>query len=533
VFKLIDGEFTHADCYVEVLMDDMLFPSYSSAKIKSKAYTFNETGDAMVRELDFSKITLRLIEKVDRKGDDKEDHVIAKLTGSTLDTLQRCLYTPTQLTLRSKDGQEAKLTVSLKYLPVKMQLDLSESFNNSGTLRVEVLDAADLPAADRNGFSDPYAKFNLNGKEIFKTKTQKKTLHPAWNEFFEIQVRSRTAANFEVAVYDWDFGDKADFLGRAAINLNILEPFQAQEVTLGLDGKSGAIRLKMLFKPDYVTRSRQGSSTFHGTFAVPGKVIGAPVKGVGKGAVLVGGGVVKGASFLGRGFKRRKSRGGGSGEDLDDDVSAGATNGSAVESTLPPPALGVEGNLQRPATPIQSSASHGRHASWGARSISSQAGVSPSGAAETGTASFSIVSASGYPPGTNVRVHVRMATPKGEKEVHKTNDVENESGEVTFDPQKESFKVPCAADTQFKIVVKDHHTFKSDDELGEGVCFVDDQGSGGTEKAVNVGNGKVVLRSGFVPDERSSVAGSMEKSPKVLKRSLLGTKRESRASTPA
>ena len=45
----------------------------------------------MVRELDFSKITLRIIEHIDKKGEGDEDHVIAKLTGNTLDTLRRCL----------------------------------------------------------------------------------------------------------------------------------------------------------------------------------------------------------------------------------------------------------------------------------------------------------------------------------------------------------------------------------------------------------------------------------------------------------
>lgn len=44
-----------------------------------------------MRELDFSRITLRLKEKQDKKGDDDAEDVVAKLTGSTLDTLQRCL----------------------------------------------------------------------------------------------------------------------------------------------------------------------------------------------------------------------------------------------------------------------------------------------------------------------------------------------------------------------------------------------------------------------------------------------------------
>ncbi len=48
-------------------------------------------GDAFVRELDFSKITLRLVEKTDTKGDEEGENAIAKLTGPTLDTLRQCL----------------------------------------------------------------------------------------------------------------------------------------------------------------------------------------------------------------------------------------------------------------------------------------------------------------------------------------------------------------------------------------------------------------------------------------------------------
>ena len=45
----------------------------------------------MIRELDFSKITLRIIEHIDKDGENDEDHVIAKLVGNTVDTLRRCL----------------------------------------------------------------------------------------------------------------------------------------------------------------------------------------------------------------------------------------------------------------------------------------------------------------------------------------------------------------------------------------------------------------------------------------------------------
>jgi len=43
VFTLIDGDFAGTDCHLEILMDDMVFPSYASTKIKSRHTTFNES----------------------------------------------------------------------------------------------------------------------------------------------------------------------------------------------------------------------------------------------------------------------------------------------------------------------------------------------------------------------------------------------------------------------------------------------------------------------------------------------------------
>lgn len=49
-------------------------------------------GDAFIRELDVSRITLRLMERQDRKGGDEAgEHAIAKLEGDTLSTLQKSL----------------------------------------------------------------------------------------------------------------------------------------------------------------------------------------------------------------------------------------------------------------------------------------------------------------------------------------------------------------------------------------------------------------------------------------------------------
>lgn len=435
-------------------------------------------------------------------------------------------YKSTELVLKGNDGSTSKITVTLKYIPVKMTLDPSESINNMGTLRVDVLDAADLPAADRNGYSDPYCKFNLNGKEVYKTKIQKKTLHPAWNEFFECPVSSRIAAQFKVKVMDWDFGEKADLLGEAVINLELLDPFKQKEVVLGLDGKSGALRLKLLFRPDYVMRSRQGSSTFSGTFATPGKVIGAPVKGVGLVGGVVGGGVLKGASFLRHGFRNKKEKtdaGNGVAEFMEeepatDGVTAGTPQRANPVFDISPP---------QPQTPVQPFQPHNRSRSFGGTSVVSATGGMTS-KLETGTATFTVLSASGFPPSSKIQVHVKQLISKGAKEVHKTKPVKTSTGEVQW--EQEFFRVSCTPDTQFQVQVKDDKMFGGED-LGEALFVVDDSSSGG-EKSIKVGEGEVIIKTAFVQAEES-----LKASPRTPNRKSFLSRREkdrdtSRANTP-
>ncbi|KAI9790565.1 MAG: hypothetical protein M1833_001916 [Piccolia ochrophora] len=491
IFKLIEGDFSHTNCRVEVVIDDMRFPSYISSKAKSRHTKFDEIGDTFVRELDVSRITMRLREKPDSKGDDKHDATVAKLTGDTLGVLKQCLNNPAVLSLRDSEGGVSKIKVSLKYIPVKMQLDPAESINNMGNLRVDVLDAENLPAADRNGYSDPYCKFELNGKEVFKTNEQKKTLHPAWNEYFEVPVPSRIGANFSVTVFDWDAVGNDDLLGKADINLELLDPMAAHEYKLNLDGKSGTIRLRLVFRPDYVTRSRQGTSTFHGTFATPGKIVtgvaGAPIKGVG----MVGGGVAKGASVLRRGFRSKKK-----GEDVNGSMGVEEVG---APSSFDTPLLSVEGNGEAPATPpkgertLTGTPPHARSASFGARSFRGSS-EKPNGI-DTGSAHFTLLSAAGYPQSAHVRVQIKQVSGRGSKEIFKSKSVKSSSGAVQW--EKEAFKYDCTPDTQFQLQVKDHSTFRSED-LGEAVFYIDDS-SAGSEKTIKAGSGSVVLRTSFMP----------------------------------
>lgn len=425
--------------------------------------------------------------------------------------------------MKDEKGTVSSVKVSCKYIPVKMDLDPSESINNMGTLRIDVLDGTDLPSADRNGYSDPYCKFELNGEMIFKTQVQKKTLQPAWNEFFENEIQSRTAAELKCKVYDWDFAGDDDVLGDADVNLKELEPFRAQVMTLPLNGKSGSIRIRILFRPSYVTRSRQGSSTFSGTFAVPGKIVtgvaGAPIKGVGKGA-----------SFIRQGFKSIRT---GSQKDsvatiATEEMPVVNGNGNGTEAVAAGASLTVaktnasNGHAETLAPPV-----HGRKVSTSATSVHSALG---GGGAPKGEATITLVAAENYPASSNVMLVVKQL-PR-EKTVHKTKHVKASHGPIRFD---ETFTTACTADTQFQVQVRDHATFGSDSVLGQTLFFVDESGAA-QEKLVTAGSGHVVIKSTFVGKEGSEPASPPR--PVSTRMGFLGGKKEngravSREGTPA
>lgn len=518
IFKCIEGQISKTDTHIDVLMDDMMYPAYSTAKIKSQNQKFDEIGDCVVRELDFSKVTIRLRESRKDKEHD-EDDIVAKLTGDTMSTLKQCLNNPTVLTLKHNNGDLSKVKISLRYIPIQMTLDPSESINNMGELRVDLLDAVNLKAMDRNGKSDPYCVFELNDEKVFKSKVLKKTLHPTWNEFFDTKVPSRTAADFIVKIYDWDLAGDADFIGQARLDLTGLEPYKPVTKTYKLFSKKweagdyGEIRLRFLFKAAYVIRTRQGSSTFSGTFAVPGKIVtgvaGAPLK---VGGTVVGG-IGKGASAVKRGLFGGKSKT----NDIVEEEQAmeqAVVQGGGVRATgdgelqtvdsqnQPTASLNnlAENNMEQDVNSRNSLAPndtrHHRRSKSGTSiksNSTSRPDTSGSGA-ESGVASIRLVSASGFPTkDLNMRGRIRVSGGKT-KEILKSKSHKTSTGEVTWD---EMCTVTCTADQQFQVYVEDDHLFK-DQPLGDAFFYVADTGSG-KDLVLPVNGGQVVLKTSFRP----------------------------------
>uniref|UniRef100_A0AAY5E7E5 C2 domain-containing protein n=1 Tax=Electrophorus electricus TaxID=8005 RepID=A0AAY5E7E5_ELEEL len=88
-------------------------------------------------------------------------------------------------------------------------------------LTINLKEGRHLVIRDRNGTSDPYVKFRLDGKTIYKSKVVCKNLNPAWYESFSVFIRDLDQCMY-VKVYDRDLRSR-DFMGSSTINLSKLE----------------------------------------------------------------------------------------------------------------------------------------------------------------------------------------------------------------------------------------------------------------------------------------------------------------------
>ncbi len=367
VFNLLSGTTSRRNARLEVLFDDGYWPTYTTEAGRTNACTWDEVGEAVIKELDWSRMWLKLRTG---RGDTQED-VFAEFQGNTKDVLEKTLNKVGEFKLQHPHGGASSNVVRLtcKYIPTNIKIEPVESVNNQGYLRLEVIRAANLRAADRGKNSDPYVFLRLNGERKGKSKTIKKTLNPEWNEDLgEFPVASRVAAEAILEVMDWDQVGTADSLGEARLDLSVLEPFERTEVTLPITGKDAGdkdptITVRMVFKPDFVThRERKGTSIGRTMTSGLGGVVGGVgkvghgvgkvgvggVKGVGHAGKFVGKtafGVPRGAAHMITGKHRHKGDGSpGEGEELGEEEAAALMD----ESMLAPP--GAAGLAAVPAT---------------------------------------------------------------------------------------------------------------------------------------------------------------------------------------
>ncbi|ODQ65634.1 tricalbin [Nadsonia fulvescens var. elongata DSM 6958] len=448
VYEISQADVSDDDTYVQVLFDNYNNPSFST-KVKKRKNTLGEHSDCIIRELEWSRIIIRVCEK----KNPKDSEIISSVTIPTITFLKRAYDKSHTLELKSKNNRISQITIKALYFPVSMELRSFESINDMGTARFEIIDAKGLPAADSNGKSDPYAIIKIDGEKVFKTKTVKKSLNPTWDESCEASIYSRAFNKVEVVVYDWDMGPgDDDFLGSCLIDLSDIKIQHAQEMEMPLQGesrKSGSIRMRVFFQPHYVVR-RQYTDDFGGAV---GAIAANPVKGIatglGKGVSGAGAGVsgvahlgLKGASKLKGGVgsllgKKKSSPGLTPPESHSDTVSISSKN-SAVTTSM-------------------SSQARNRHAP----SIMSTS--SNSSDADTFPGQATIISAQGFAGSSHLQAKISILNSK-EKELLKSRALKPKDDTVVWN-ETCNFKASTKSKIIFKI--RDHKSLGSDYLYGE------------------------------------------------------------------
>ncbi|XP_066448932.1 multiple C2 and transmembrane domain-containing protein 2 isoform X2 [Eleutherodactylus coqui] len=88
-------------------------------------------------------------------------------------------------------------------------------------LTIHLREGRNLVIRDRSGTSDPYVKFKLNKKTLYKSKVIYKNLNPVWDETFVLPIQN-LEQKLQIKVYDRDLTTD-DFMGSALLDLQELE----------------------------------------------------------------------------------------------------------------------------------------------------------------------------------------------------------------------------------------------------------------------------------------------------------------------
>lgn len=258
VLHFIGGEFAMVKTYLQLFFDGDAHPDVVTPQIQSKLSGSRISSDFVVKQLEWSTCTFRLVKNKDAN---RADEAVAETTIPTLALLKNTFDAPSILTLNGMGVNKVK--IQTRWVPlVDTELPASDLITNSGTLDLEILSADNLAAADSNGKSDPFVKCYINNKEdsFFKTKTVKKTLNPVWSdEKTNIEISNRVNTVIRFKVLDWDFGaGQDDTLGKARLELADIDPVKPNTYDIPIIGKSGAqegtLHVKCTFRPAYIVK---------------------------------------------------------------------------------------------------------------------------------------------------------------------------------------------------------------------------------------------------------------------------------------
>ncbi|XP_065220032.1 multiple C2 and transmembrane domain-containing protein isoform X2 [Planococcus citri] len=130
-------------------------------------------------------------------------------------------------------------------------------------LRIHLKCGRNLIAKDKSGTSDPYVKFKINGKLVYKSKTIYRDLNPLWDESFTLPIEDPFLP-VQIKVFDYDWGLQDDFIGATFLDITQLDFGKPHELTLPLEDNKGSENLgEILLTATLWPRTQQDKEQFY------------------------------------------------------------------------------------------------------------------------------------------------------------------------------------------------------------------------------------------------------------------------------
>uniref|UniRef100_A0A6U0K128 HECT-type E3 ubiquitin transferase n=1 Tax=Sexangularia sp. CB-2014 TaxID=1486929 RepID=A0A6U0K128_9EUKA len=131
---------------------------------------------------------------------------------------------------------------------------------SQSTFRVRIFgcSASDLPAKDRNGFSDPFFQLNFDNFRTARSPVVKKNLNPTWEFSLEFLYETRWLRKLDrkalkIDVYDHDRIGANDFIGGTSVDLHTLATGPQHQSLLLRDGGKPAGRFSFFVEFEMFT----------------------------------------------------------------------------------------------------------------------------------------------------------------------------------------------------------------------------------------------------------------------------------------
>lgn len=247
---------------LRVTADNKPFTVMLSRKARGKRLIVNQSGDTVTGQFPLSSLRFQM---VNAKNENDPSAVDREIVLGMQSLLREAYGSP-----KAYKFGDGEITLSARFFPLpELVIGPEEDISDSGCVEVMLYSASGVRAADSSGTSDPYTSFHvdLHKERIYKSTIVKKTLDPVWNERFRFDVDKVHGSELRAIVWDWDMGNKDDFLGGVAISFDELEPLVWKDFELELGnvrkGKetggwhsskhiTGTIKLALRFDPGVV-----------------------------------------------------------------------------------------------------------------------------------------------------------------------------------------------------------------------------------------------------------------------------------------